>query len=791
MKPAARWLLAAACWLAALPVQAESDFFDKSPTIVLQWATPEISPRVRARIQSLLAQRARVEIWPADQACTGICAQSPLRLVIGPDPALSMDPVPISESFSSDSFSLAVSRTNPMQTLLQVSGRGRGLLYGSYAALEILGYRFWHPLAPTLPERLTVPPLGSNYEIPHYRARGFTHHTMHPLELSHVLNGWGPRGPDDAAGWEALLPEWESYLEWLIANRQNEVEWVLLEKPRWGDFARGPVRQQRLKRIVALGHDWQVRIGLDAPLALEQQNGWRLIPQSGSLSDELDQLHRNLDWLADTGVDFLSTELGTSEFTHGGASAMLAWLNAATDQLARRKLPFFTKIHISSGQQIEDYRDPESGEPLNINFLPYYADPRLGVMPHTVQIYALDDPAPTYGHKDFSEMHRFMRMVSGKRPMLWFPESAYWVNYDINVPLFLPVYARQRLHDLRLLTREGLDLEGQMIFSSGWQDGYWLNDLLAARAAWDPLAAQATDEQALRSLLSRQLVVFGPQADQILKLLLDTMDTQHRLLVLGQTGSAPPADISLRSGIAYLAGQDTWSQLAGTIRAFGLKGYQTQPERLSFEDLRDPAKLKLYLLEVAPLLQAMAYEFQRLATRADEIDISQLSDALRRHWLEIRHGLRLNALRADEVYALMEASASQATGQHSQAAAWLKRAHQAIAEAEAPVAWLSENFPGDAGRIAGWGRPNPTVYNYGYFWPARSLFFWKRDYEQVARGNFNPCLNNIIDPLEVALPAPEAHPGAGLVRTLAPLLGLGDCFAPKGRRDAGTNGMMD
>ncbi|MEZ0371284.1 MAG: hypothetical protein ACAI44_19475 [Candidatus Sericytochromatia bacterium] len=740
---------------------------------------------MRDRIESLLAQRASVEIWPADLACTDACTKADLRLVIGAeiDQAPAQDP---------ESFSLAVSKPAAVQTLVQVSGQGRGLLFGSYAALESLGYRFWHPLAPTLPDRLNLPPPGMIKEKPFYRARGFTHHTMHPLELCHVLNGWGPKGPEDAAGWEALLPEWESYLEWLIANRQNEVEWVLLEKPRWGAFARGPVRQERLKRIVDLGHAWQLRIGLDAPLALEQQNGWRLIPQSGSLNSELDQLHSNLDWLADTGVDFLSTEQGTSEFTHGGAGGMLSWLNAATDQLARRGIPFFTKIHISSGQQVEDFRDPESGEPLNINFLPYYADPRLGVMPHTVQIYALDDPAPTYGHKDFREMHRFMRLVSGKRPMLWFPESAYWVNYDINVPLFLPVYARQRLHDLRLLTREGLDLEGQMIFSSGWQDGYWLNDLLAARTAWDPQMAQATDEQALRSLLSRQLAVFGPQAEQIQKLLIDTMHTQHRLLVLGQTGSAPPPDINLRSGIAYLAGQDSWSQLAGTIRAFGLKGYQTQPDRISFEELRhEPAKLQQYRRNIAPLLQAMSFEFLRLATRAAEIDISQQPDALRRHWLEIRHGLRLNALRADEVYALMEASASQAIGQHGQAAAWLKRAHAAIAEAEAPVTWLSENFPGDAGRIAAWGRPNPTVYNYGYFWPARSLFFWKRDYEQVAYGNFNPCLHNIIDPLEVALPAPEAHPGAGLVRTLAPLLGLGDCVSIDQPGDRGKGPDLD
>ena len=47
--------------------------------------------------------------------------------------------------------------------------------------------------------------------------------------------------------------------------------------------------------------------------------------------------------------------------------------------------------------------------PLNFNFLPHFADARLGVMPHTVQHYALDDPAPTYGNEDFHHMREFLQ----------------------------------------------------------------------------------------------------------------------------------------------------------------------------------------------------------------------------------------------------------------------------------------------------------------------------------------------------------------------------------------------
>lgn len=41
----------------------------------------------------------------------------------------------------------------------------------------------------------------------------------------------------------------------------------------------------------------------------------------------------------------------------------------------------------------EEYTDPRTGEPINFNFLPIYADPRLLIWPHTVQMYSYGDPA--------------------------------------------------------------------------------------------------------------------------------------------------------------------------------------------------------------------------------------------------------------------------------------------------------------------------------------------------------------------------------------------------------------
>ncbi len=32
-------------------------------------------------------------------------------------------------------------------------------------------------------------------------------------------------------------------------------------------------------------------------------------------------------------------------------------------------------------------------------------------------------------------------------------EAAYWVNYDIDVPLFLPIYGSARVFDMRLFAK--------------------------------------------------------------------------------------------------------------------------------------------------------------------------------------------------------------------------------------------------------------------------------------------------------------------------------------------------
>ena len=137
----------------------------------------------------------------------------------------------------------------------------------------------------------------------------------------------------------------------------------------------------------------------------------------------------------------MTTESGLSEFHAPECELMLGLLNEDSHEHVNETWgrEAGVKVHCSTGQRCEEYDDPITGDPLNFNFLPYYAHKGLGVFPHTIQIYSLDDPtAGAYGNHDFSYMEEYMvhEAKTGNRSVIYYPETAYWVNVDVDVPLF-------------------------------------------------------------------------------------------------------------------------------------------------------------------------------------------------------------------------------------------------------------------------------------------------------------------------------------------------------------------
>ncbi|MBU1431575.1 hypothetical protein KKF91_13615 [Myxococcota bacterium] len=721
---------------------------------------PDLPPGAREAIIRLVEAAARRPV-EVHEAALGALRPGDLALILGahPDAAALIPPEEVA-ALGPEGFILRAQGQrlaavgNPLEEGAGVGNLGAG--FAAFAALEALGFAFLHPLDPLIPEGLpAAPPALDISEAPRWRIRGMQLHTMHPIELCDLLNGWGPGGVEDAEGWAEMLPEWSRYLAWSLANRQNRVHWVLLHAEGYAAFADGPEHLARLGRLVDMAHDFGVLVGVDVPIALHQQHAWRLIREEGELEDELAQIRARVDHLMGAGFDYLATESGSSEFTSPDAARMLAWMDTLAAHLdeAHGK-PAYIKIHASTGQAAEGFEDPETGAPLNFNFLPHYADPRLGVYPHTVQHYALDDPAPTYGNTDFSHLRRFLQLEAGARETVWHPETAYWVSFDIDVPLFLPVYARQRFHDLRLIAGDeaaGImaPMDGQVIFSSGWTWGYWLNDVIAARAAWNPRLDVADERQAFQAMLLDALAAFGEARVPLASALDAAAEAQHRLLILGDYGEGPPEEIERRSGMAYMQGFDAWDDLASMAEGIpGVPHIAHQPDKLGLVDMRNPLHSPPnYTEEIKPLLEAMEVRFTGHAESLDRL-IGRLSGPAEALLADLRDAAWMTALRARQIHGLYDYVDLQFSLDQAAREARLAEARGALDAAAEIVTAAEGRYRVPVERIAGW-RANPTVYDFGYVWTVHSLYYWWRDEAKAVELPVSPCYLNIINGVQV------------------------------------------
>jgi len=395
----------------------------------------------------------------------------------------------------------------------------------------------------------------------------------------------------------------------------------------------------------------------------------------------------------------------------------------------------------------------------------------VGVMPHTVQFYGLDDPAPTYGNTDFGYIEDYLAQEVGAREVLWHPETAYWVTFDNDVPLFLPTYAERRVADLRrLLTHQnagkfgrgehaGKAMDGQMIFSSGWEWGYWLNDVAAARAAWNPHLETPSSAASLATILAPLSRALGESGPSTVTWINDVAQTQRDLLIDGKIAGVAPADIEHRSGIAYLEGFDAMADLARSGGDLGIEiSPVTQPEKLGIITVRNPLSTPNYENEIEPLLAEMETRFGTLAaapapwTNAVPAEARDLFD-------DLVDSARMTSLRAKQVHGLYDYAAGYLFGNQSTRLARLQTARNALDEAITVVAAREPRYRVPTARIAGW-RDNPTSYEFTYLWPVHSLYFWWRDEGKAVDAPVSPCYMNIQDPADVAL-------GEGTVDDLA------------------------
>lgn len=368
---------------------------------------------------------------------------------------------------------LRAARVAGRPALVVEAGTAVGAQHGLYTVAKDLGARWIHPEESVVPvaddpasARLPWAYDGT-VQTPRFAWRGFHEHTQHPIVASDFF-----LKPDPA-----LRGYVSHYLRWMARNRQNTVSFQLLKTVDLGAWV--PWMQD----IVHEAHGYGIRVGCVIGFVDEQQNAYKLV-REGTVDDggqpmsEVDQIAMRMDAVLAAGLDFLTLQIGTSEFTKPPDGAVLGWMQAAVDHVqgAWPGVELFAWIHVPCG-----VKDDEGGYYFH---LPLQADGALGAWVHTTMFYDLDHPAPVYGCQDFTHQQEFLAAADGERTLIYYPETAWWLGFDNNVPLTLPITGWSRQHDI-LDVLPAWDVDGHVTFTTGREHGYWAYDHYLQQVTWD------------------------------------------------------------------------------------------------------------------------------------------------------------------------------------------------------------------------------------------------------------------------------------------------------------------
>lgn len=547
----------------------------------------------------------------------------------------------------------------------------------TYLALQKMGFLFPHPRWQITPSRMEIQKQCGKtvHWEPRFKFRGFHLHTQHPNEWVSGFMGTNPEIGRD-------------YIRWLARNNQNVLQVKLLKTSR-------SELKKNLQPLLLEARRFGILTGIDVSFSSFQQKSFRLLDVHYFLA----LLSGTFGWFdhevilstlkslqQDLTFDYLSTDLGTSEFTSTNFERTLEWIEVARKHLAKSKQGLFVKNHVSMGQT-----HPKYG---NFNYLAQYSSKGVGVQAHSVMPYSLLDPqVPVYGRKDLADMRSFIESQNPVRPLWYFPETSYWVAVDIDIPLFLTDYLLARSVDMDYV--QGVGVPGHVTFTSGQEMGSWLFDWTVA-------------------LLSNSENKKNPFIG--LKLLGEDTNEWKKIASFQEKYFKQKGLLSILSSANLMDEMPFFS----ASRILG---------RLTMKELRErPARLKE---EINLLLEAKKNLPSLAGLRNPELKtLIQITWMRLNHALEVRLSLSSKIEKAPWRLAMQEASAIR-----------LK-----VLSMMKSFIKSYERYP--EARVFDW-HPNPTSYSFGYAWPAKTLHFWEREEEVVRNDVMNPFFMNIYNPLDL------------------------------------------
>lgn len=593
----------------------------------------------------------------------------------------------------------------------RVEGEGRrytvhgggilGLQYGMTHLLEEMGFRFLHPLHPVVPEAFLpaeeVAGLGVDH-APEIDRRGLHMHTLHPIEG--LYDFWLPET-------EGGLDRAQRTIDWVVRNRGNHLQWVGLD-----DITRSDNQRAEWQAHTAAILDYARARGITTGLGIQLfgtgnlQLAFDLVDTPiDPETDRASMLDRLGEITEATDFDLLNLSFG--EFLAEEPDVFVAAANAAYDAMQEVDpgVEVASVIHVGN---YDDLRVAYQGEEMLYYFLIQFADPAMVPWVHSVMYYNLfEDAGGAYLHEEFDEHRAFLleRLEAGE-PVGYFPESSYWVAFDINVPYYAPLYIRSRFHDLdqirsHVAATGASPLEDHVLFSSGWEWGYWQNDVTTLRMgyglgdSWEAHVAQL-------------FAAWGEDGAALSAEIVKLTELQHEGLLVGRLA-------------AYLAGRDA-------VIDFGKSavGIVSQPDRLTFEEVAalDEAGRAAFRADVLDPLASLAAGTRDVAEAVEGLGVDD------RYFAEVADGAAVSAARADFAHAVW--SAALQFGEDGTDGGHLARAETAMAEARPIVDRRHADLHwADGERLVSPVDDNPTIYKFGYLARAEDLCFWERERVQV------------------------------------------------------------